>query len=290
MICKANDIVEACYFLTINEHRVLLNAISQIDTTKPLLTNDVFILRAVEFSKIFNVSSDCVYSELSKTAKMLFDRKLSIFNPKSDIERIDIRWLSSVAYSRQRGEIALRFSQEILPFLCEMKARFTSYNLSNISRMTSIYGIRLYELLTQYRTVGKRRFEISQLKEILSVGDKHADIRDFKKNVIAPAVANIDKHSDLEIYETTYLKIGRNIVSVVFKFKTKTTDKSTKQAVVSRKVKNDDVTTPVVETSIYDENVARFGKEVADKIAQQANGISVKDAAVVLASLKRVKV
>jgi plasmid replication initiation protein len=41
--------------------------------------------------------------------------------------------------------MTLYFAQLMIPYLSEIKNQFTRYDLKNISGMSSIYGIRLYQ-------------------------------------------------------------------------------------------------------------------------------------------------
>lgn len=277
-IYKSNEIIESSYELTMMEQRVLLSCIAQIDTKKQLSASDSFKLNAVEFATIFGVSSDRAYSELITVVKRLANRWIYIANPQVDVTKLAIRWISSIGYSDGLGVLTLKFSQDIIPYLCVLKEKFTSYNLGNVTGMTSIFGIRLYELLTQYKQFGKRKFELDELKNILGITpDTYKDVRDFKKAVILPAVKNVNKCSDLKITDVTYQKTGRVISHVLFFFesnKTKVTveKKSTKVKVEEPDIKN----TQSSLDDIYNENVQRFGKAKADeiKVASEKMNIS----------------
>jgi plasmid replication initiation protein len=55
-----------------------------------------------------------------------------------------------------KSVVGIRFSKEILPFISNLSREFTKYSLSDIAGMSSAYAIRIYELLSQYRSIGKR--------------------------------------------------------------------------------------------------------------------------------------
>jgi plasmid replication initiation protein len=52
----------------------------------------------------------------------------------------------------------------MLPYLSELTGRFTFYHINNIGKMSCTYAIRLYKLLMQWKTTGKREIEIEWLK------------------------------------------------------------------------------------------------------------------------------
>ena len=131
-----------------------------------------------------------------------------------------MRWISSIEYITDEGKIILCFSKKMLPYLSELKGQFTRYDLKNIGNMTSIYGIRLYELLTQWRTTGARTIEIDWLKRQFDIENNYSAIKDLKKYVIDPAVKDINVHSN---YNVSWIqeKIGRKVASLTFEFKEK---------------------------------------------------------------------
>ncbi|HCW08179.1 MAG TPA: replication initiation protein, partial [Cytophagales bacterium] len=79
-----------------------------------------------------------------------------------------------------------------MPYLSKLEGTFTKYELKHIGNMSSIYGIRFYELLMQWKTAGKREIEINWLKKQFQIEDKYAAIKDLKKYVIDPAIKDIN--------------------------------------------------------------------------------------------------
>ena len=130
----------------------------------------------------------------------------------------------------ENGCIRLRFAQDVLPFLSVLETQFTRYKLEAVGKMTSVYAVRLYELLIQWGGVGKREIEIDWLKQRFQIEDKYSAIKDLKKYVIDAAVNQINKYSDISV---TYnqRKTGRAVTHFIFTFEAKnkavsTTEKS----------------------------------------------------------------
>ncbi|MEN9460370.1 MAG: hypothetical protein RIS84_390, partial [Pseudomonadota bacterium] len=134
---------------------------------------------------------DRAYHALIEVAESLFHRYVVIDNPYPDkprVKQLKMRWLSSIKYLTDEGKISLCFSQKMLPYLSELKGTFTRYELKHVGNMTSIYGIRLYELLMQWRSTGTREIEIDWLKQRFQIEEKYSSIKDFKLYVLDPAV------------------------------------------------------------------------------------------------------
>jgi plasmid replication initiation protein len=222
-VCKANQLIEATYRLTLNEIRVINACIAQVDSVAPLLATDKFELSAKDFAKLFSISEDRAYSELQSTTKTLYERSLAIHNPdptKPKIKKLETRWISTIGYMPEDGKIYLYFSQGILPFLSELKGQFTKYELTQISGMTCIYAYRLYELLMQWKSTGKREIEIEWLKKHFELDKSYDRMFDLKKRVIDPAVKDINEHSSYQV-RWEQRKTGRKVTHLIFTFSEK---------------------------------------------------------------------
>ena len=226
-VYKANQVIEAGYRLSLNEQRVVLACIAQVDSKEALLVTDQFELSAKDFAKIFSVSDDRAYHALIEVAESLFNRYVIIDKPFPDrprINRLKTRWISTIYYMTDDGKICLTFAKDMLPYLSELKGQFTKYELKHIGNMTSIYGIRLYELLMQWKTTGKREIEIDWLKKQFEIHDKYAAMKDFKKDVIDPAVKDINTHSNYQV-SWEQRKTGRRVTHLTFTFAEKQPEK-----------------------------------------------------------------
>ena len=227
-VYKANPVIEAGYRLSINEQRVVLACIGQVNSQQELFDKDEFELSAKEFATIFEISEARAYSELQNVAKTLYQRSVTIYNPdpnRPKLKKIETRWISSIGYLPEDGKITLCFAPKMLPFLSQLKGTFTKYKLKHVANMTCVYAIRLYELLMQWQTLGKREVEIDWLKQQFQIEGLYADMADFKKRVIEPAIKDINQHSNLNV-TWTQRKTGRKVTHLTFCFAEKETAKS----------------------------------------------------------------
>lgn len=219
-IYKANKVVEASYKLSLNEQRVILACTAQVDSAKRLLTTDQFELSAKDFSTLFSVSEDRAYHALIDVTESLFNRYVVIDNPYSNrpnVKRLKTRWISSIEYMPDEGKITLTFAQKMLPYLSQLKGKFTKYDLEHIGNMTSVYGIRLYELLMQWKTIGKREIEIDWLKKQFQLNETYNRMDNLKARVIEPAVKDINNYSDYQV-SWEQRKTGRRVTHLIFTF------------------------------------------------------------------------
>lgn len=219
-VYKSNAVIEAGYKLSLNELRILLACIAQIDSRKELLVSDKFELSAKDFAVLFEVSEDRAYHALSEVAQVLLKRYITIENPfpdKPNIDKLQTHWVSAIYYMKKEGKIALSFSYELIPYLSDLKGKFTKYELKYIGKMTSIYAIRLYEFLMQWKTTGKREIEIGWLKKQFQLDESYSRIDNLKRRVIDPAVKDINEHSNFFV-QWEQRKTGRAVTHLIFTF------------------------------------------------------------------------
>ena len=220
VVTKSNHLVEATYALSLAEQRLLLLALGRVDSRVPLTVGICHTITLADVMEIYGVSRPQAYELLCQVAKGLYARSVVIHGPfphQPDVALIETRWVASIRYHDGQGALSLVFAPDILPFLSQLRERFTSYHLKSVASMTSGYAIRLYELLVQWRESGNRTVELVWLRERLQLGDKYPNIRDFKKRILNPAIEQINAHSDLWVTWEQH-KRGRVVHALTFSF------------------------------------------------------------------------
>lgn len=217
LIVKSNQLIEARYDLNLNEQKIILYAISQINRDNKSFNS--IELNITEFTDLLDTKGKR-YEEIRNIVRDL--RKKEIIINTEDKEYIT-GWLSSITFSKNTGKIKIRFDDDLIPYLLQLKNRFTRYQLRNILYLKSKYSIRMYELLKQYESIGKRNFSLKELKKILFIDDQYIRIYDFERFVLIPAKDEINKYTDIKIdYEKQ--KRGRKIVGIEFLIESKAQD------------------------------------------------------------------
>ena len=92
----------------------------------------------------YGVSRSQAYELLCHVAQRLYTRSVRIHGPfqhRPDVAVIETRWVASIHYHDGQGALSLVFAPDILPFLSQLRERFTSYHLKCVARMTSVYAI-----------------------------------------------------------------------------------------------------------------------------------------------------
>ena len=217
LVTKSNKIVEASYKMTLNEQRVLLSCISSIDSREELSPEKEIFLTVLDFSKNFGVSSTSSYSLMKEGAKALGKRSFQVVDSSGDWSE-DLNWTSKVKYYKNEGKIGIYFGHHAIPYISSLQKNFTSYRLKNIARLTSVYSIRLYEMLLQWQSIGKVTFEMTSFRESLGIKkDEYKRMFNFKRDVLNMAISQINDHTDINCY-CEDIKKGRKITGFKFYF------------------------------------------------------------------------
>ena len=217
LIVKSNQDIEASYQLSSTKQRIVLAAISKISRYEEITDDEIYRV-TVDDLKNLGVHEKTAYRDLKDGVNRLYDRSINL---AIDDESIKMRWVQSIRFLESKSVVGLRFSKEILPFISNLSREFTKYSLSDIAGMSSAYAIRIYELLSQYRSIGKREISVESLRKMLELGKRYPLFADLKRWVIDTAVDQINEYSPLKVtYEQK--KTGRKVTHILFSFKEKT--------------------------------------------------------------------
>ena len=125
---------------------------------------------------------------------------------------------SMAEYNKKDGYISVKFTDDIMPYLAQVRQKFILYNLKEIANFGSLYTTRLYELLQEFKETGWMLKSIDQLREVFVVGNKFKTYNNFKQKTFAHACQEINDNYNIHLrFED--LKEGRKVVAVKFFFK-----------------------------------------------------------------------
>ena len=231
LIVKDNALINASYNLDLAEQRLILLAILEARESNTPSNHDLTI-HAESYINHFNVHRNTAYKVLKDACKNLFERRFSYqkLTAKGNLENVMSRWVQRVSYVENEALVRIRFSDDVVPLITNLEKHFTSYELEQVSSLTSAYAIRLYELLIAWRSTGKvSMLETKELRSRLGVLDtEHQRMESFKRRVLEPAIQQINDHTDIKA-EYEQHKRGRSIIGFSFSFKQKSKPKTVKE-------------------------------------------------------------
>lgn len=216
MIYKDNKIIEASYKLSLTEQRIVLLAISQINSSEKLTEDKLFTLTASEYSSVFSISKDEAFREMKKAMENLGSRWVKVIDDGDTIDKIS--WISKKTSILSNQSIVIRFTEDIAPYLSSLEGDFTKYRLLHIRGMTSIYSIRIYEMLMRWKDYRQATITLDELRDRLQLTTKgYLAFGNIKQKILDTAIKEIEVCSDITAdYEP--IKKGKKVVSVKFSF------------------------------------------------------------------------
>jgi len=215
IVVKSNAVIEASYNLDTIEYNVLHACIAQIGSTEKIGERTKFVLHATDYAMLTGTSKNEAYARLKEAASRLFERKIYLHDANRQSDYLVTRWVSGIRYIASTGTISLTFAPDILPYLSQIKSNFTKYELANVSKMRSIYAIRLYEWLMQWRTTQSLQISLADYRQRLGVNNKYRSIKDLKFRTLKPALKWINDTSDI-IVDWDQKKSGRMVTHFIF--------------------------------------------------------------------------
>ncbi|WP_160255390.1 replication initiation protein RepM [Acinetobacter indicus] len=226
LVVKDNVLINASYNLELTEQRLILLAIVNArESGKGITSDSTLEIHASDYAKRFNVTIDAAYKALKEAANTLFERKFHYAAPLKDYPQLKVyffkaRWVSRIAYADDFATLAITFAPDVVPLITCLEARFTQYQLKQISQLTSKYAIRLYELLISWRSVGKMpMIELAEFREKLGIEPtEYQRMELLKRRVLEPAIKQINQYTDIRVKYEQH-KQGRTITGFTFSFK-----------------------------------------------------------------------
>lgn len=214
VVFQHNKLIEAKYSLTLQEKRLLLWCLGDI---KPGDTDTRSVMIPVrEFCQVIGISPDSTYASIKKIVVDFRNKSMTI----TDLEERThtyVGWLDHGKYHEKEGIIEIQFHRFLIPFLLDLKSNFTAIPLSQTLGLSSIYAIRMYELLKQYESIGERKISLVELREFLGMfNEKLKRYADFKIKVLEIAQRELLEKTDIR-FEFEETKTVRRVTGLLFR-------------------------------------------------------------------------
>ena len=208
----------------LNDYQIFLHLISKLGKVdelgkyqQPEQLERIHTLTAKEFSTIFNLDIKNTYRILQKAGTKLI--KTSVKLEKPDLfSTWEINVCSMVEYNYKEGSITVKFTDDIMPYLAQVKQRFILYNLKEISNFGSLYTTRLYEIIQEFKDTGYVVKSVEQLRNLFSLNNQYKLYADFKRKTFAHAVNEINSQYELSL-RFEEIKQGKKVVAIKFIFR-----------------------------------------------------------------------
>lgn len=215
LIKKSNDLVEGRYRFDIWETRVFTKMLTMIKADDEDFKEYRIYLKDVV--KDFGLSHKNSYQMLKDGAKGLTKKEIKIIRdtPEGLKEFLTHIAVGVDSFVKDGNYIDISFHPKMKPFLLQLQSQYLMYDIRNVLNIQSSFSVRIYELLKQYEKIGKRRFSVQELKEMLDIADKYPLYANFKQRVIQKAQEDLQESTDIR-FTFEEVKMGKQVTELIF--------------------------------------------------------------------------
>ena len=284
IVSKSNLFIESGYTINLVAQRVIILAIIEArDQGSMSKVGGIHRIKASDYEKHFDCDKTTAYRSLKSACDSLYESEY-VWKSIDERGRDKInrsRFVQRASYSEGGGYVEIMFGNDVIPHITRLSEKYTEYELKQIKDLNSTYGLRVFEILMQWSSVGKTPLiTIENLRSRLGV-EKHQykAMGNFKRRVLDHAVKEINENTNITV---TYdqVKDGRTIKGFIFKFKVKAKDQ---KAIESKR----DTDTPDIFHNMTDSQIATFSSKLANLPELGSNapiGKSTAEFAAIIAS------
>ncbi|WP_416411302.1 RepB family plasmid replication initiator protein [Lactococcus lactis] len=240
-IVEHNDLITSVAKMDKTPLKIFELAVSCIDTENLPKDNTIYLSKEELFT-FFDVSDNGKHSRfkeaISKMQEQAFFEVREAKNKGFKFRRI--LPIPTVEWTDYDDKVMIRFNQDIMPYLIELKQNFTQYALSDLIDLNSKYSIILYKWLSMnynqyehYSAKNGRRAEqvesyrnpsitVKELRVITDTVKDYPRFDNFETWILKKPIEEINAHTHFNV---TYdkIKAGRSIDSIVFHIEKKRT-------------------------------------------------------------------
>lgn len=225
-VVQSNDLITSVAKIDAVPLKIFELAVSLINPLEPP-KNNIVNLSKNELFDFFKVSSENKYTRFREAIKKLQENSIiqvSYEDKNKGFKYKSIVPIPYVEWTDYDDNVQIRFDQEIIPYLINLKDNFTQYLITDIGNLNSKHSIVLYKWLTMnynlYKKYGNSKnkeplIELKELRQLTDTEKEYDRFFYFERWVIKESVEEINLHTH---YVITYRKIkkGRSVSEIQF--------------------------------------------------------------------------
>jgi len=141
---------------------------------------------------------------ISKTFKINNEKELAVYT-----------FFTRLRYSKDDKVLSVKFNEDLKPHLIQLKT-FAMGNLKYLLEFKSEYSKRIYMLLSQWKSAGKKLYAVDELRDMLAVPEK-ATYGEFKRSVLKKVEKELKEKGDFFFeFKEEKKQGGRKVTHILF--------------------------------------------------------------------------
>lgn len=212
LVVKSNRLIQNTRStFTLQQQKILLYLVSKIQPD-----DEEFKTYTVDLKHLCKICNIDVhpenYKNFRESIKNLRDKSFWLRTPEG---YTTVSWIERFWIKEESSTLEIKFDEYLKPFLLQLRANFTAYNLEYVLLFKSAYSIRLYELLRSNLNTGKLEISLDDFRDYFMLGYKYQPYKELRRNVIEVAISEINNYTDIIISYTTE-RTGHKITKLIF--------------------------------------------------------------------------
>ena len=217
MVVQHNELIEAKWTMDRISMKLFEMAVSAIDVSKEKISKEVEVAKEDIFT-MFKSDSGDRYTRLREHLENL-QKQTILFNKNNNRKEMITAVTKTVWYTDESNpNVVIQFHEDIMPYLVNLKERFTQYPIGDLMDLKSKYSIIIYKLLKMNTWKdSKITYTIKDLRRITDTEKEYSRFEAWERRVIKSAVEEINGGftSMLVAYQKVYS--GKRVVAIEFK-------------------------------------------------------------------------
>ena len=225
IVSKSNALIESSYTINLVAQRVIILAIIEAREQGSMSeVGGIHRIRASDYQKHFECDKTTSYRSLKSACESLYESEFVWIDKdsKGRDKTNHSRFVQRASYSEGGGYVEVMFGNDVIPLITRLSEQYTEYELKQIKDLSSIYALRIFEILMQWFRIGKTpKITIENLRTRLGIEEhQYKLMSDFKKRVLDHAIKEVNDNTNITATYEQY-KEGRRIAGFIFRFKVK---------------------------------------------------------------------
>ena len=221
---KSNELIQRARFkLDVLGHKLLMFLISRIEPDDTAFREEEIPI--AEICEVLDINdSGKNYQDVKEALSSLLSDSARVWVPIDDDRITTLTWIDPPIINKKTGRVTVKLNDKMRPYLLDLKANFTKFELIYTLRFRSKYSIRLYEIVKSYQYHDeqpfKKSFPVDELRALLDA-ENYIRFCDFNTRALKPAVMEITRFTDKNL-DLREIKTGRKVREVEFTIIAKT--------------------------------------------------------------------